>query len=141
MGLIADACARLGGWLGARPHRLTVVNALLLTAILGLLGNADLFRFVGGAAVALCAAVIFARGGRRTWRRRGDLHPYDLLVLWAPSLIAAALATAAITLVVASPPGSFAHTLGIVLFAVEFALLALGASDTGGREEWIGGRA
>ncbi|MFG1305760.1 hypothetical protein V5F34_16695 [Xanthobacter autotrophicus] len=71
MGPIADAFARLGDWLRARPHRLTVVNALLLTGILVMLGNGDLFRFVGGAAVALCAGVFAIRSVRQMERQRG----------------------------------------------------------------------
>lgn len=65
MGPIADAFARLGDWLRARPHRLTVVNALLLTGILVMLGNGDLFRFVGG------AGVFAIRSVRQMERQRG----------------------------------------------------------------------
>lgn len=121
--------AGLGAWLAARPDRLAVVNALLLTAILILLGNADLFRFVGGAAVLLCAAAVLVRALRRVDRNPLTLHPYDLAVMLAPPAIAAALAALAITLVVGHAPGSFAHTMGLALFTIEFALLALGASD------------
>lgn len=130
--MIAHALSRPGAWLAARPYRLTVVNALLLTAILILLGSADLFRFIGGAAILLCGAVFLFRVVRRTgWAPHG-LHPYDLAVLLAPTAIAAALAAGAIALVTTRPPGSFAHTLGLVLFAIEFALLALAASDAEG---------
>lgn len=127
--MIAHALSRLGAWLAARPDRLTVVNALLLTAILILLGSADLFRFVGGAAVLLCAAAILVRSLRRMDGNPLTLHPYDLAVMLAPPAIAAALAALAIILVVSHAPGSFAHTMGLVLFTIEFALLALGASD------------
>ncbi len=130
--MTAHALSRLGAWLAARPDRLAVVNALLLTAILILLGSADLFRFVGGAAVLLCAAVVLFRAVRRLERTPLDLHPYDIAVLLAPPAIAAALAALAIILVVGHAPGSFAHTLGLVLFAIEFALLALAASDAEG---------
>lgn len=75
MGQIADAFARLGDWLRARPHRLTVVNALLLTGILVMIGNGDLFRFVGGAAVALCTGVFAIRSVRQMERQRGALFP------------------------------------------------------------------
>ncbi|MFG1186938.1 hypothetical protein [Xanthobacter aminoxidans] len=127
--MIAHALSRLGAWLAARPDRLTVVNALLLTAILILLGSADLFRFVGGSAVLLCAAAILVRTLRRMDGNPLPLHPYDLAVMLAPPAIAAALAVLAIILVVGHAPGSFAHTMGLVLFTIEFALLALGASD------------
>ena len=130
--MTAHALSRLGAWLAARPDRLAVVNALLLTAILILLGSADLFRFVGGAAILLCAAAVLARAVRRLARNPLPLHPYDLALLLAPTGIAAALAAGALALVAAHPPGSFAHTLGLVLFTIEFALLALAASDAEG---------
>lgn len=130
--MIADALARLGGWLAARPYRLTVLNALLLAAILTLIGSADLFRFIGGAAILLCTAVFLVRTMRRIERVRSGLHPYDVTLLLAPTAIAAVLAAGAVALVVANPPGSFAHALGVVLFTVEFALLALSASDAEG---------
>lgn len=127
--MIAHALSRLGAWLAARPDRLTVVNALLLTAILILLGSADLFRFIGGAAVLLCAAAILVRSLRRMDGNPLTLHLYDLAVMLAPPAVAAALAALAIILVVGHAPGSFAHIMGLVLFTIEFALLALGASD------------
>ncbi|MFG1276955.1 hypothetical protein [Xanthobacter autotrophicus] len=86
MGPIPDAFARLGDWLRARPHRLTVVNALLLTGILVMIGNGDLFRFVGGAAVAMCAGVFAIRSVRQMERQRGAFFPYDITMLWAPNL-------------------------------------------------------
>ena len=116
-------------WLLARPYRLTVLNALLLTLLLGVIGSAQLFEIIGTAAVAIMGAAFLGKAVRSAfcWRGRGQL--YDLVLLWAPGVIAIILSLAAIGLISANPFGGVAYVLGVALFGVELGMLIVGGSD------------
>ena len=116
-------------WIQARPYRLTVLNALLLTLVLGIIGSARLFEIIGGAAVAIAGLTFLGRALGRTFDQRGRGHPYDLVLLWAPGVIAIILSVAAIGLIGANPIGNVAYILGVALFGVELGMLIIGGSD------------
>ncbi|MGO9674698.1 MAG: hypothetical protein ACLPSF_11130 [Methylocella sp.] len=119
----------LSKWLQDRPYRLTVLNALLLTLVLGVIGSAPLFKIVGGAAVAIAGLAFLGKAVAGALRGRGRGHLYELVLLWAPGLIAITLSLAAIGLIAANPSGGLAYGLGVVLFGAELAILIIGGSD------------
>lgn len=119
----------IASWLGAKPHRATVVNLLMLTLLLALIGSAALFKLVGGI-VLLFAGFYFLRCAfARTLVRGSRRHLYELAQLWAPGLIAVALSCAAILLIETNAPGSLDYDLAIALFGCEIAMLVIGASE------------
>ena len=99
-----------------------------------MIGSTELFRFVGGVAVVLCGLAFAGRTARRSLRVGARAHPYDLVVLWAHGAIAIALAAAALMLMAAYPAGSFPHLVGLGLFVIEFAMLALATGESGARD-------
>lgn len=119
----------LSTWLQARPYRLTVSNALLLALLLGVIGSAPLFEIIGVAAVAIAGLAFVGRavGVAFRWRGRGQF--YDLVLLWAPGVIAIILSLAAIGLISANSYGSVAYVIGVALFGVELGMLIIGGSD------------
>jgi hypothetical protein len=119
----------LSTWLQARPYRLTVLNALLLTLLLGVIGSAPLFEIIGGAAVAIAGLAFLGKAVRNAFRWRGRGQLYDLVLLWAPGVVAIILSLAAIGLIGVNPSGSVAYGLGVILFGAELAILIIGGSD------------
>ncbi len=119
----------LSTWLQARPYRLTVLNALLLTLLLGVIGSAPLFEIIGGAAVVIAGLAFLGKAVRNAFRWRGRGQLYDLVLLWAPGVVAIILSLAAIGLIGVNPSGSVAHGLGVILFGAELAILIIGGSD------------
>lgn len=119
---------RISQWLGARPHRATVVNVLMLAAILALAGSGPLYAVVGGGAVLAAVLYFAARAVRRTVGP-GAGNLYQLALTWIPGVLAAGLALVALRLIVTEPAGTLAHALGAALFAVELAMLALAGAD------------
>ncbi len=119
----------LSRWLQGRPYRLTVLNALLLALLLGVIGSAPLFEIVGVAAVAIAGLAFVGRavGVAFRWRGRGQF--YDLVLLWAPGVIAIILSLAAIGLISANSYGSVAYVIGVALFGAELGMLIIGGSD------------
>ena len=116
-------------WLGAKPHRATVVNLLMLTLLLALIGSAALFKLVGGIALLLASLYFLRRALARTLGHGGRRHLYELALLWAPGLIAVALSCVAIWLIETNVPGSLDYDLAIALFGCEIAMLVIGASE------------
>jgi hypothetical protein len=116
-------------WLGERPHRATLVNLLMLSAVLALAGSPGLQQVVGGGAV-LAAALHFL------WRALGwSLAPgksatlFEAALAWIPGLLAIALALVGIRLTVDGPGLSLGYALGFVLFTGEIAVLVIAAAD------------
>lgn len=119
---------RISQWLGARPHRATVVNVLMLAAILALAGSGPLYAVVGGGAAFAAAAFFVVRAVRRTVGSGGG-NLYQLALTWIPGVLAACLALIALRLIVTEPAGTLAHGLGAALFAIELAMLSLAGAD------------
>ena len=87
------------------------------------------FEIIGGAAVAIAGLTFVGKAVRNAFRWRGRGQLYDLVLLWAPGVVAIILSLAAINLIGVNPSGSVAYGLGVILFGAELAILIIGGSD------------
>ncbi len=124
--MIFDAVSR---WLAAKPHRVTIINLTMLTAVLALSESAALFKLIGGSAILLAALYFFQRGILLTARRWAETDLYKLLVLWLPGLLAMALAYLGLQLATQPDASALNHGVGVVLFGFQLAMLALAGAD------------
>jgi len=120
---------RLQAWLVARPHRFTILNILMLSAVLAMLRMAPLFSVVGGAMVLLATLYYLVGAGKKTLLSRHDRNFYQLSLIWLPGALAITLAVTGLTLVTADAPSNLSYCLGSMLFAAEVAMLALAGID------------
>ena len=116
-------------WMAEAPYRATVVNVLMLSVILAVVGSAPLFMVVGGGALALAALNLVRRAALRTLALRQDFNLYQLALIWLPGTLAGALATAGLWMATTSPFGSLPYVLGAVLYAAELTMLILAGAD------------
>lgn len=119
-------------WLAAKPHRATIVNIVMLTILLALVGNATLFALVGSLTVLVAAAAFLRRAVARTFQPSGGGHAYRLALVWVPGVIAIALSLTALGVITDSTPGGLPQGLAIVLFGFEVIVLAIGGADPDG---------
>lgn len=119
-------------WFGAKSHRATILNAIMLTVLLALIGNAELFKLVGGITILLAAAHFVWRAAARTFRQSEGGYAYRLTLLWVPGLIAILLSVMALRVITNSEPGSLSDDLAIILFGFEIPVLIIGGSDPDG---------
>lgn len=117
-------------WLRAKQLRVTVLNVLMLAALLALIGSPVVFAVVGAATIALFALHGLMNAGRASLARRsGGSRLLDQLLTWLPGAVALGLAVLGLDLVVGSGEGSPAQQLGLLLFAFELAALAVVTGD------------
>ena len=120
---------RLARWLGERPYRSIALNVVMLTALLALIGQPQLFLMIG----SIMIAVLALDGLRCTlalWRRsRDSSHPYELAYLWAPGATAIILAGLGLWLILGAEAGSPSYILGTIFFGFEAWLLVLLGAD------------
>ncbi|MBS0521429.1 MAG: hypothetical protein JSR90_22215 [Proteobacteria bacterium] len=117
-------------WLRAKQLRVTVLNVLMLAALLALIGSPVVFAVVGAATIALFALHGLTNAGRASLARRsGGSRLLDQLLTWLPGGVALGLAVLGLDLVVGSGEGSPAQRLGLLLFAFELAALAVVTGD------------
>lgn len=116
-------------WLEGRPHRATIVNIVMLSVVLTLADSAGLFLLIGGGALGLAGGCFLWRATRRTLANMVTSNVHYLAITWVPGLLALALAGVSLWLITSSPAGSLGYAVGIVLFAVESAMLTLAGSD------------
>jgi hypothetical protein len=126
---VEQSIERASQWLGARPHRATVINVAMLSAILAMVSSASLYLVVGGGAVMLAGGYVLLRAARRTLATRASLNLYQLALLWMPGILAVCLALVALHLVTTMPVASLAYGLGALLFAAEMVMLVLAGAD------------
>jgi hypothetical protein len=122
---------RIAHWFGARPHRATVANLLLLSVILAIANSPALYALVGGIALSLAGAGFALRAicwTRASWR---ELNAYQVALIWIPGLLPIALAASGLVLVSAARGLDLAYGLGAVLFAAQIAMLAVASADLG----------
>ncbi|WP_139812092.1 hypothetical protein [Ensifer aridi] len=119
-------------WLGARSHRGTVVNIIMLTAILAMADSRALFKVVGGGAAIIAAGNFLFRAVSLTWESRTARGLYHLALIWVPGILASALAVTGLYLTISSEPSSLAYSLGVVLFGAEVSILAITSADLEG---------
>lgn len=117
----------IAGWLGARPYRAAVINALMLAAILIMTGSPLLYAVLGGGAVALGGLTVLVRALARTVSA-GGLNPYRLAVTWVPGVAAAGLSAAALA-VLADDGAGFLRYVAAVVFPIELAMLVVAGAD------------
>lgn len=123
---------RILDWLGERRHRATVVNLVMLSAILAVASSAALYRVVGGGALALAALFFLARALRRSVAGRRHTNTHEIVLTWVPGALAIVLALGGLELVTSNAPASLAYGLGAILFTAELAMLALAGADLSG---------
>lgn len=121
----------LPNWLGARPHRGTVINLVMLAMVLAMVRSPALYLAVGGGALLLAALFFLSCAVRRTLRMSGERNAYQVAMVWLPGLLATLLGLVALHLVTTNAPASLAYGIGATLFAVELAMIALGSADLG----------
>jgi hypothetical protein len=120
---------RLAEWLGERPYRSIALNVVMLTVLLALIGQPQLFLMIGSIMIAVLA-VAGLRGTLVRWRRsRNTSHPYELAYLWAPGATAIVLAGLGLWLILGADAGSPSYILGTVFFGFEAWLLVLLGAD------------
>lgn len=124
-----DALSR---WLSAKNYRTTVVNILMLTAVLAMAGSAGLFKAVGGGAVVIAGAYFLIRAIGLTFRSWAGANFYQIALIWIPGVLAIGLAVAGLSLVTGSEPLSLGYVLGVILFGTEVAMLAIAGGDLEG---------
>lgn len=116
-------------WLGARPHRATIVNLIMLSGVLVLAGSPGLQQIVGGGAV-LAAALHFLRRALGWSLAPGkEVTVFEVALAWIPGLLAIGLALVGIRLTLEGPSLSLAYGLGVLLFTAEIAVLIVAAAD------------
>ncbi len=122
----------LSTWLGAEPHRSTIVNVAMLSVILAMASSPVLLKFVGGSATLLFSLHFLVRAAPRT---PSSNHLYNVALLWVPGALASALAIAGLYLAVSSEALSLTFYVGLALFGVELSFLVIAGSDlrTGSR--------
>ncbi|UTD27510.1 hypothetical protein [Bradyrhizobium sp. WD16] len=116
-------------WLEAGAHRATIVNVVMLSAILAIADSAALYMMVGGGIVLLAGGRFFLGAVGRTYACRRAMNPYQLALIWIPGGLAVCLAVAALGLVTADSAPRLAYGLGALLFAVENAMLTLAGAE------------
>lgn len=119
----------ISDWLETGPHRATIVNVVMLSAILAIADSAALYMLVGGGVVLLAAGHFVLRAVGRTYARRHAMNPYQLALIWIPGGLAICLAVVALGLVTADSASRLAYGLGALLFAVENAMLTLAGAE------------
>lgn len=122
---------RIAHWFGARPHRATVTNLLLLSAILAIANSPELYTLVGGIALVMAAAGFAFRAIRWTRASWRQLNVYQVALTWIPGLLPIALAAGGLVLISAARGLDLAYGLGAVLFAAQIAMLAVATADLG----------
>ncbi|MFO1058887.1 MAG: hypothetical protein U1E53_18210 [Dongiaceae bacterium] len=122
----------LTSWIGAKPHRATVLNILMLTLLLALVGSVALFGLVGRIVLLIAGLHFLWRALARTWDCRSWRHPFEFALLWVPGLIAIALSATAILLLGRSAPGSLQYAVAFALFGCEVAILVGSGSEAVG---------
>lgn len=118
-------------WLGARPHRGTVINLVMLAVVLAMVRSPSLYLAVGGGALLLAALFFLSRAVRRTLRMSGERNFYQVAMVWLPGLLATLLGLVALHMVTTNASATLAYGIGATLFAVELAMIALGSADLG----------
>ncbi|GGZ07063.1 hypothetical protein [Novosphingobium colocasiae] len=120
---------RLAEWLGERPYRSIALNVVMLTVLLALIGQPQLFLMIGSIMIAVLA-VAGLRGTLVRWRlSRNTSHPYELTYLWAPGATAIVLAGLGLWLILGADSGSPSYILGTIFFGFEAWLLVLLGAD------------
>lgn len=120
---------RLAEWLSERPYRSIALNVVMLTVLLALIGQPQLFLMIGSIMIAVLA-IAGLRGTLVRWRRsRAASHPYELAYLWAPGATAIVLAGLGLWLILGTDAGSPTYILGTVFFGFEAWLLVLLGAD------------
>jgi hypothetical protein len=120
---------RLSDWMAEAPYRATVLNVLMLSVILAIVGSTTLFAIVGGGALALAALNLVRRATLRTFALGQDLNVYQLALIWIPGALACALAIVGIWMAATTQAGSLPYVLGSMLFAAELAMFTLAGAD------------
>ncbi|MBS7538893.1 hypothetical protein [Ancylobacter lacus] len=120
---------RISKWLGARPHRPTVINLIMLSALLAIISSASLYGVIGGGAVLLAGSYFLFRVVNRTFASGDAMNFYQIALLWIPGVLAICLALVALLLVITNSAASLAYALGAFLFTAELAMLTLAGAD------------
>jgi hypothetical protein len=123
------AMTRLAEWLGERPYRSAALNILMLTTLLALIGQPQLFLMIGTITIAVLA-LTGLRGTLARFRQSSiAVHPYELTFLWAPGAMAIIFAALGLWLILTSEAGSALYLLGTIFFGFEVWLLVLLGAD------------
>lgn len=118
-------------WLSASPLRVTILNIVMLVALLAMVGDTWLFAIVGAAAILLCAAPGLRRAFAVSLRSDPERRAVDRLLVWIPGAIAIALGAAGLAMVSRSSGHDAKFALGAVLFVFELSMLAVATADLG----------
>lgn len=131
-------------WFIARPHRATIVNIVMLTILLLMIGSGGLFLMVGGAALALAAISFGAEAVAATARSWRSTTLYGFLLAWVPGILAVGLAAVGMILIAGSDSTSLRFNLGAVLLGVQLVLIVVATADLSGAQppsDTVAGRA
>lgn len=120
---------RAAHWLSEEDYRSTVINILMLTAVLALAGSDTLFQVVGGGAVVIAAVYFLFRALRLTYTAREAANFYQVALIWIPGFLAVCLAATGLYLITVSEPSTLGYVVGVVLFGCEAAMLAMAGAD------------
>lgn len=116
-------------WLAASPSRPTIINLLMLSAVLAMVGSPELYAAIGGALVLCCGVAFLRRAARLSFARGADHNALQLALIWIPGGLALALTLLALDLVTSPQASMPIYGLGAVLFAAEISLLAAAGYD------------
>jgi len=119
----------LSRWVAARAYRATVINVLLLGALLAMVGSVALFQALGGAVIAIAGLCFAGSALRTTIRSRWRTDPYHLALTWLPGTLAICLGATGLALVARSGGQGLAYGIGALLFACELAVLVIARAD------------
>lgn len=120
---------RAAHWLSEEDYRSTVINILMLTAVLALAGSDTLFQVVGGGAVVIAAVYFLFRALCLTYTARKAANFYQVALIWIPGFLAVCLAATGLYLITASEPSTLGYVVGVVLFGCEAAMLVMAGAD------------
>lgn len=112
-------------WLEQRQHRWHIANVVIVTIIIAIVDSERLSAFIGCTALAVLAlfGAIAALHASRTLAQ--PRHPFEILLLWLPSLFALAMAAGGLLFAVHGGR----QLIGLSVFALHGALLMRIASD------------
>lgn len=116
-------------WLSEKDYRGTIINILMLTAVLALAGSKILFQVVGGGAVVIATVYFLFRALRLTYTARKAANFYHVALIWIPGILAGCLAATGLYFISVSEPSTLGYAVGVVLFGCETGMLAMAGAD------------